>query len=68
MAAIDAVLFLETSDIHFKQAIACLERSYKLSKKSSKFTKEFDKKFSEILTKVKKGNLAKEDKIQPNIP
>ena len=62
------MLFLEPTDFHLKQTTFCLERIYKLAKKSSKFNKEFDKKLSEIVTKAKKGNLSKEEKINPTIP
>jgi hypothetical protein len=45
-----------------------LERLQKLAKKSGKYNKESDKKLSEIITKAKKGNLQKEEKINPTVP
>jgi hypothetical protein len=32
------------------------------------FTKEVEKRFGEILTKIKKGNLTKEERVQAGIP
>jgi hypothetical protein len=40
---VDAALMLEASDVHFKQANACLERSLKFAKKL--FGKDGEKKF-----------------------
>ena len=40
IAAVDAVIMLEGSDIHFKQAVFCIERSYKIAKKCSAISKE----------------------------
>lgn len=44
-----------------------LERSYKLAKKSSQFNKPIDKVFSDIIIKVKKGNLNKDEKVGPRL-
>lgn len=68
IVAIDALQFIEPSDIHYKQAVSGLERSLKLAKKMAAFKKEHEKAFSDIITKLKKGNLAKEEKINPLIP
>lgn len=35
IAAVDGAILIESSDIHLKQIIASLERSFKLAKKSS---------------------------------
>lgn len=53
--------------MHFKQAVASLERSQKLAKKLSVHKKEHDKQFSEIINKLKKGTITKEEKINPKI-
>jgi len=66
IAAVDAVITLEGSDVHFKQACQSLERSSKIAKKL--FGKDGEKKFADIISKVKKGNLAKEEKLVENIP
>jgi hypothetical protein len=44
-----------------------LERSAKLAKKVTGFNKEYDKKFAEIVTKAKKGNIGKDEKITPRL-
>lgn len=54
--------------MHYKQALFSLERSKKLAKKSSLYNKETSKRFKEIITKLKKGNLTKDEIIQPQIP
>ncbi|CDW85517.1 UNKNOWN [Stylonychia lemnae] len=65
IAVVDGLQFLESSDPHFKQILVCLERSYKAMKK--KFSKEQEKKFSEIIKKLKKSKIEVEEKVNPQI-
>jgi hypothetical protein len=69
LAATVSALTLESSDIHFKQAVAGLERIQKLAKKFLKanFTKEIEKNFDGVLIKIKKGMLNKEERLQPEL-
>lgn len=68
IAAADATQFLETADMHFKQTLVSLERSYKLAKKSAQFPKDQDKAFQEVLVRLAKGVLRPDDKVQEGIP
>lgn len=70
VAAIIAFLVLESADQHFKQAIVCIERCQSLVKKRLKelYTKEAEKGFADAISKIKKGTLAKEDKLAPVVP
>ncbi len=69
IAAIITVLVIESSDPHFKQTVAQIERIQKLIKNRFKnsYTKEIETKFEFLLTKVKKGNLTQEEKLAPGI-
>lgn len=70
MAAVTAFITLEASDNHFKQAIISIERSQSILKKRFKelSTKDAEKQFSDILSKLKKGNLTKDEKLVANMP
>ena len=71
IAAIIAVLVLESSDSHHKQAIICIERAMITAKDRASaptFTKEHEKRFADILMKIKKANLAKDEKLVPTLP
>jgi hypothetical protein len=70
LAAVVSALALEGGDNHFKQATITIERCQSLAKKKLKelYTKEAEKRFADILGKIKKGNLSKEEKVTPEIP
>lgn len=71
VAAIIAVLTLESSDPHHKQALICIERAMATANDRLSppiFTKDHERRFAEILTKIKKANLAKDEKLVATIP
>lgn len=45
-----------------------MERALKLCKKGKNFGKEHEKQFNDILTKLKKGTLTKEERVSSQIP
>lgn len=65
-----ALLALESSEVHFKQAISCIERLQSNIKKRLKeaYTKEVEKKFADILSTAKKGYLSPDEKVVAAIP
>eukprot|EP00347_Sterkiella_histriomuscorum_P010153 403377401 len=67
IAAVDGALVLESQDIHLKQIVVSLERTAKLAKKSQAYNKGIEKIMSDILTKVKKGTLTKEERLGPKL-
>ena len=68
IAALNCYQFIKTDDLHYKYTIDCLLRSYKISKKCKNFDANYKKQFKVIIQKVKKGNLTKEDLIEPQMP
>ncbi|TNV86827.1 hypothetical protein FGO68_gene17503 [Halteria grandinella] len=71
VVAIICILILESSDPHHKQALLCIDRAMVLAKDrltTPIFTKEHEKRFADILTKIKKANLARNEKLEATIP
>lgn len=70
-AGVIAVLILESQDPHYKQTLICIERAMNTAKDrltAPLFSKDHEKRFSEIITKIKKANLSKDEKLVANIP
>ena len=67
IASVISVLILESSDYHFKQTVLQIERIQKIIKSKFKqlYTKDIENSFESLLTKIKKGNITKEERLAP---